>query len=156
MNRVTEYLNSHKIRYQLLSHQESRSSISSAICAQIPLHSLAKAVVLEDHDGKHLMAILPADYKLSLSKLNDELNRSFKLVKEAQVYKMFSDCATGAVPPIPNVYHMDAIFDDELTDEPEVFLEAGDHETLIQLENKDFRKLMGNHKHSRFSRKVFH
>lgn len=156
MNRVTEYLNSHKIRYQLLSHQHSRSTLSSAICAHIPVHKIAKAVVLEDHDGKHLMAILPGDYKLSIGKLNDELNRSFKLVKEDKIYRMFSDCSSGAIPPVPSVYHMEAIVDEQLCSEPEVFIEAGDHETLIQLDKDDFRRLVADYRLCRFSRKVLH
>lgn len=155
-NRVTHYLDSQNIRYQLLSHPHSRSSIGSAISAEIPMHQLAKAVVLEDHEGRHLMAVLPSDYKVSLTKLNDELNRSFKLVKEAKVYQLFTDCESGAIPPVPNAYHMDAIFDDALFAESELFLELGDHETLIQIEKGDFKHLIAAHKHSRFSTKVIH
>lgn len=155
-NRVTHYLDSQHVRYDLVSHPHSRSSVSSAISAAIPTHQIAKAVMLEDHEGRHLMAILPGDYKLSLSKLNDELNRSFRLVKEAKIYQMFSDCDAGAVPPMPNAYHMDAIFDDELLNLPEVFLESGDHETLIQMDKRDFLRLMAAHRHSRFSSQVLH
>ena len=155
-NRVTHYLDSQHIRYGLVSHPHSRSSVGSAISAEVPMHQIAKAVMLEDHEGKHLMAIVPGDYKVSLSKLNDELNRSFKLVKEAKVYQLFTDCDSGAVPPIPNAYHMDAIYDDELAAEPQLFLESGDHETLIQIDREDFQRLMASHKHSRFSTKVIH
>ena len=156
MSRVTEYLNSHKIRYQLLSHQQSRSTISSAICAHVPIHQLAKAVVLEDHEGRHLMAVLPGDYKLSLTKLGEDLNRSFKLAKEQDVYQLFSDCACGAVPPVPNAYRMDAIFDEELNLESEVYLEAGDHETLIQLFHEDYVRFVASHRQGRFSRRILH
>lgn len=155
-NRVTNYLDSQHIRYGLLSHPHSQSSIGSAISAEIPMHQLAKAVMLEDHEGRHLMAILPSDYKVSLSKLNDELHRSFHLINEAKVYQMFSDCSSGAVPPIPNAYHMEAIYDDELISENQLFLESGDHETLIQLDTVDFQRLMASHRHARFSRKVIH
>jgi Ala-tRNA(Pro) deacylase len=120
------------------------------------MHQIAKAVILEDHEGKHLMAIVPADYKVSLSMLSYELNRSFKLAKEADVYQMFKDCDIGAVPPVPSVYHLDAVYDEELTKEQELFLESGDHETLIKVSREDFMRLMASYKHSKFSRKVFH
>ena len=106
VSRTTHYLDSQHIRYALISHPHSKSSISSAISAQIPTHNIAKAVMLEDHEGRHMMAVVPGDYKVSLSKLNDELNRSFRLIKEAKVYQLFSDCDSGAVPPVPNAYHM--------------------------------------------------
>lgn len=156
LNRATNYLDSQHIRYGLVSHPHSKSSVGSAISAEVPMHQIAKAVMLEDHEGHHLMAIVPGDYKVSLSKLSDELNRSYKLIKEAKVYQLFTDCDSGAIPPVPNAYHMDAIYDDELKSERQLFLESGDHETLIQLDREDFVRMMGNHKHSRFSRKVLH
>ena len=155
-NRITHYLDSQHIHYQLIPHTHSRSSIGSAISAEVPMHKLAKAVMLEDHDGKHVMAILPANYKLSLGKLNDEFNRNFKLVKEAQVYQMFSDCSSGAVPPLLNAYHMDTIYDEALEDEAEIYFESGDHETLLLIDGKDFKKMMSAYKHARFSHKAIH
>ncbi|XOV78121.1 MAG: aminoacyl-tRNA deacylase [Aestuariibacter sp.] len=155
-NRVTHYLDSQKITYNLVSHPHSKSSLGSAIGASIPLHQLAKAVILEDHEGRSMMAILPADHKVRIKKLNETLNRNFKLVKEAKIYQMFTDCDAGAVPPIPSAYHMDAIYEDELASEPVVFLECGDHETLIRLSRTNFLEIMASYKHGEFSERVFH
>ncbi|MFT5924373.1 MAG: Ala-tRNA(Pro) deacylase [Paraglaciecola sp.] len=155
-NRVIHYLDKEHIRYGIVHHTHSKSSIGTAISAEVPMHQIAKAVILEDHEGKHIMAIVPADYKVSLSMLSNELKRTFKLAKEAEVYQMFNDCDVGAVPPIPNVYHFDAVYDEELIMEQELFLESGDHETLIQLSRENFIRLMTSYKHSRFSSKVFH
>jgi Ala-tRNA(Pro) deacylase len=155
-NRVTHFLDQQHIHYGIIPHPHSKSSVGSAISAEVPMHQIAKAVILEDHEGKHIMAIVPADYKVSLSMLNQELNRSFKLAKESDIYQMFTDCDSGAVPPVPNAYYLDAVYDEELTREPELFLESGDHETLIQISREDFMRLMESYKHSRFSSKVFH
>jgi Ala-tRNA(Pro) deacylase len=155
-NRVIHYLDEEHIRYGIVPHSHSKSSIGTAISAEVPMHQIAKAVILEDHEGKHIMAIVPADYKVSLSMLSDELKRTFKLAKEADVYRMFTDCDIGAVPPMPQVYHFEAVYDEELTKEQELFLESGDHETLIQVSREDFIGLMASCKHSIFSHKVYH
>ena len=155
-NRITNFLDQKYIHYEIIPHPRSKSSVDTAISAEVPMHQIAKAVILEDHEGKHIMAIVPADYKVSLSMLNEELNRSFKLAKENDIYEMFTDCDSGAVPPVPSAYYLDAVYDEELTREPELFLESGDHETLIQISREDFMRLMESYKHSRFSRKVFH
>jgi Ala-tRNA(Pro) deacylase len=155
-NRVTQFLDSEHIHYSMVPHAHSKSSISSAVNAEVPMHRIAKAVMLEDHEGKHLMAIVPADYKVNLRELGEALNRELKLAKEAQVYEMFSDCDSGAIPPLPTAYHLDAVYDELLTEEQELFLESGDHETLIQLNREDFIRLMGASKHARFSHQVFH
>jgi Ala-tRNA(Pro) deacylase len=154
--RVTQYLDNEHIKYSVVPHSHSKSSIGSAISAEVPMHQIAKAVMLEDHEGRNLMAIVPADYKISLAAVGEELHRQFRLVKEAKVYEMFDDCDQGAVPPMPAVYHVDAVYDEELAHQRELYLESGDHETLVQLKQADFIKLMESYKHSRFSRQVIH
>lgn len=155
-NRLTQYLDTEQIRYSVVPHSHSKSSVGSAISAEVPMHQIAKAVVLEDHEGRNLMAIVPADYKISLTAVGEELHRQFRLAKEAKIYEIFADCDQGAVPPMPAAYHMDAVYDEELANQREVFLESGDHETLVQLKQADFIKLMESYKHSRFSRQVIH
>lgn len=155
-NRVINYLDSQNIPYHLVSHPHSKSSLGSAIGASVPVHQLAKAVVLEDHEGRTMMAILPADHKVRLHKLNETLNRQFKLVKEAKVCQLFTDCDKGAVPPVPSAYHMDAIYEDELTSEPVVFLECGDHENLIRISRPNFMEMMAAFRHGGFSERVYH
>ena len=100
--------------------------------------SLAKGVVLEDHEGRHLMAVLPANAKVSLSVLNEELEAKYHLVKEQEVYRLFEDCEHGAIPPVGNIYHMAMVCDQFLTELDHVYLEAGDHETLIKLDKEAF------------------
>ncbi len=63
--RVNRYLEREAIDYDIISHYQSTSSIDSAIASKVPIHHLAKAVLLEDHEGRRLMAVLPADTKIS-------------------------------------------------------------------------------------------
>ncbi|GAA5645084.1 MULTISPECIES: aminoacyl-tRNA deacylase [Vibrio] len=154
--RLSHYLNEHHIRFQTLSHEHSHSSLHSGIAAGVPLNHLAKGVVLEDHDGKHMMAILPANAKINLAILNDEMNATFHLVKEQEIYRMFNDCENGAIPPVGRAYHMAMVCDTSLTDLDHVYLEAGDHETLIMLDKTAFRRLMEHSKFIHFSSQVFH
>ena len=156
VSRVDEYLEAHQIKYDLVNHAHSDSSLSSARLAQISPMKLAKAVVLEDHEGRRMMALLPSTHKISFHKLAEEMNRDFHLLSEQQVYEMFKDCHPGAVPPVSHAYHMDAVYDDLLAEQKDIFLEAGDHESLIHLKQDEFIKLVENCRHSRFSGEVFH
>jgi len=149
--RVASYLDGEGIKYDTVNHAHTSTSIGSAITASISPKTIAKAVVLEDHESRHLMAILPANHKVSLHKLNDKLDAKLHLVEEEQVYKMFSDCEPGAVPAIGQAYNMNSIYDETLDQLDDVYLEAGDHETLIHLSKAQFGKLMTNTKHSQFS-----
>jgi len=154
--RLDTYLTEHKIPYQTVPHYHSNSSIGSAVAAQVPLNQIAKAVVLVDHEGRKVMAVLPANNKVSLSALNDELRGTYQLVKESDIYKMFSDCDHGAVPPIGEAYNMPVVCDQQLDQLDEVYIEAGDHQTLLRLEHDAFEQMMSKGKHIRFSREVIH
>ncbi len=154
--RVSAYLDAQNIDYDTLSHAHSDSSVGSAISAKISPNTIAKAVVLEDHEGHNLMAVLPANHKVSLHKLGDQLDLKLHLVDETQLCKMFHDCALGAVPAIGQAYNMNLVYDETLDQLGDIYLEAGDHETLIHLTNEQFSKLMINARHSRFGREMFH
>lgn len=154
--RVANFLDEQGIEYDTLNHPHASTTADAALAAHILPKSVAKAVVLEDHDNRHLMAILPADHKLSLHKLNNKMDTELHLVDETRVYQMFSDCDPGAVPAIGQAYNMNAIYDEALNQLDDVYLEAGDHETLIHLDRAQFGKLMGNTKHSRFSNETYY
>ncbi|PKG85908.1 hypothetical protein CXF85_03810 [Colwellia sp. 75C3] len=154
--RLTRYLNEKNIPYQAVEHFHSNSSVGTAITASISLKQIAKAVLLKNHEDKKLMAILPASDKLSLSVVNDKLHGSFKLIKERELYQLFSDCNQGAIPPAPVAYHLTMICEKKLDRLSKVYLESGDHETLLCVTQDDFKTLMTSGKHLHFSHEVFH
>lgn len=155
-NRLYEFLEHHNVSYDTLVHHPSNNSVGTAVAAGIGLHQVAKAVILEDHEGRHLMALLPASHKINLGKLGDDMCRSFHLAKEQKVYELFGDCDKGAVPPMGESYNMEMVFDDLLEELQDVYLEGGDHSTLVHLRQAEFHRLLQGHKHSRFSAQVFH
>lgn len=156
VKKVSAYLDKEHIHYQLLKHSPSHSALSSAITSSVSTEQVVKGVMLEDHEGKKLMAILPASHKINLIALNDTLNRRFHLMKEAAVYELFEDCEHGAVPPIAEAYAMERIYEQLLTQQPQLYLEAGDHRSLIELTQDEFRQLMQGAQPLKFTHRVFH
>ncbi|MBW8184378.1 aminoacyl-tRNA deacylase [Shewanella nanhaiensis] len=154
--RLNEYLNQNEVSYDLISHPHSFSSMSSAVAANIPPAQIAKAVILEDHEGRKMMAVLLADHKISLGSLGEKLNRDLHLIDERSVYKMFEDCEKGAIPPFGNAYNMEAVYDDLLVQSKELYLEAGDHNSLLRVSREDFVRLIKDSKHMRFSHQTVH
>jgi len=103
-----------------------------------------------------MMAILPANHKVKLNKLNDTLDMDLHLSNEEQLYQMFDDCEHGAVPAFGQAFNMNSIYDEALDQLDDVYFEAGDHETLIHLNKVQFGKLMSNTKHGRFSTETYY
>jgi Ala-tRNA(Pro) deacylase len=108
---------------------------------------VAKAVVLEDANG-YIVGVVPSTNRLEMEWLNESLGRKLKMAAEEELPDLFKDCEFGAVPALSNAYGLDVIWDEQLTNASEVYIEAGDHESLIHLHGEDFCKLMEDLPHN--------
>jgi len=149
--KLADYLRSHPVEYHLVQHPHSANSLEAAQGAHLPLAALAKAVVLEDENEHPVIAVLPASRKIDLDALRAGTGRSLRLASEAGVGERFADCKLGAVPPIGNAYGIETIWDDSVATQPEVYFEAGDHETLVRVKTSDFVHLLEGAQHMAFS-----
>ncbi len=150
---LEDYMMSKGVRYEVISHPRTLSSLETAEAAHIPGDALAKAVLLEDDDG-YLMAVVPATHHIKLGRLSEQLNRKLRLAVESELTPLFKDCQTGAVPPLGMAYGMPTIVDDSLIEQSEIYFEAGDHEDLIRLSGGLFQSLLAGARHGRFSQRV--
>lgn len=150
---VQRYLEDHELPYELMIHPRTGCSLRTATVARVSPHRLAKAVMLEDEQGP-LMAVLPADRHVRLGVLRRRLGRDVGLATERNLSRWFGDCEPGAVPPLGEAYGMRTILDDELEAEPEVFLEAGDHQGLVRLSHDDFMRAMSHAERGHFAKPI--
>lgn len=131
------------VTYDVIAHHHTSNSTYSAQAAHVPGEQLAKCVMLEDERG-YVMAVLPATRKVNLAALHRRLERDLELATESELAKLFTDCEPGAIPPLGDVYGIDAILDDSLVGKQDIYFEAGDHCELVHVTGSDFLRLMGN------------
>ncbi len=136
--------------YDVITHDPTRSSTGTVQSTHIPGRCLAKGIVLR-RDGGYMLAVLPASHRIDLSELRMHIGEDVELADEEDVVELFQDCAVGAVPPVGKCYGLDVIVDDSIDTQPEVYLEGGDHETLIHMDRAQFAQLMADARHARFS-----
>lgn len=151
--RLQWYLDAKGVRYDVLPHPHSSSSLETARQAHVPAESLAKAVLLEDERG-YVMAIVPASHRIDLTRLNQQLHRELELAREREIAELFHDCERGALPALGTPYRVPTVYDDALSAAPEVWFEAGDHEDVVHLQGGDFLRLLEGSLHGRFSQRV--
>jgi Ala-tRNA(Pro) deacylase len=58
------------------------------------------------------------------------------------------------VPALGAAYGMETLLDDSLAAQDDVYIEGGDHESLIHLSGESFRTLLGQARHGDFSTHV--
>ena len=147
---LKQYLSEHHIEYDALSHPYTASSMMTAQESHIPGSRIAKAVVLKK--GKDfLLAVLPASHHIHFEDIRDLLDQKVKMASEEEVEALFEDCEIGAVPPIGRAYGLEVLMDDSLTDNNDIYFEAGDHATLIHVDGTQFGKMMKSARYGRFS-----
>jgi Ala-tRNA(Pro) deacylase len=148
---LMSYLEERGIRYDLKEHRHAETALEIAHAANVPVHQVAKAVVLCD-DAGYVVSVLPANHSLEIDWVNEQLGRNLGLACEGEFSKLFADCEPGAVPALGEAYGIKVIWDDELAYTSDIYIEAGDHEHLIWLDRHDFKKLMASLPHSIISK----
>lgn len=136
-----DYLKSHHIDYDLIAHPKTSCSAQTADATHIPDKCLAKGVLVKRQKG-YLLAIVPANRRLELSRLGDWLKQPVCLATEDEVSVVFGDCDQGAVPAVGAAYGVRTVLDERLLKRKDVYFEGGDHRTLVHVDHKAFEKLM--------------
>lgn len=147
---LQRYLIAENIVYDEIPHEPTMSAARTAEVCHISGDRLAKGVVLRCN-GSYVLAVMPASHRLYLSTLKAELGNTVELADEAEINQLFRDCTPGAVPAVGKCYGMDLVVDDSISAQPEIYMDAGDHETLLHLSQAQYANLTANAPHWRFS-----
>jgi Ala-tRNA(Pro) deacylase len=154
-NQLQSYLKQKQIKFRVIEHPHSGSSMESAEKAHVPGDALAKGILLKDDEG-YLMVVLPSDYHVDLASLEKLLQQRVALASERELSKLFPDCEPGAVPPLGQVYGIKTIWDprSSLGSQDSVFFEAGDHRHLLKVSGEQFHELMAAAERGVFSHHI--
>ena len=68
VQKLKEFLDSHNIKYVVISHSRAFTAQETAASAHVPVKELAKTVMVKI-DGKMAMAVLPASSKVDFDLL---------------------------------------------------------------------------------------
>lgn len=148
---LRKYLTAQHVQYDEIPHDLTMSSARTAEACHVSGDRLAKAIVLR-RDGGYMLAVVPASHRLTLAELRTRLgDDDIDMANEHEINRLFADCAHGAVPAIGTCYGLDLIVDESIEQQPEIYIEAGDHETLLHLSHEQFARLTASAPHGRFS-----
>jgi Ala-tRNA(Pro) deacylase len=140
--RLEKYLKEAGAWIATLTHPVAYTAQEVAAAQHVPGKQLAK-VVLVDADGKLVMLVLPASYRVDFPKLKSVLKaKKVRLAREEEFGGAFTDCEVGAMPPFGNLYDVPVHVDSSLADVPEMVFKVGSHTTSMKVKFADYRKLV--------------
>lgn len=138
--KLTEFLDKSKVRYEVLHHPEAFTAQELAAIEHVKGRHHAKVVMVKA-DGEKLMAVLPADHRVDLEKLDKATGKCTALATEADFKALFPDCAVGTMPPFGNLYNIATYVDKSLSEDDFIVFEAGTHTDAIKMGYGDFEQL---------------
>jgi Ala-tRNA(Pro) deacylase len=142
MHTITTYLGKLDVRYETLQHRHTLTAHQTISECGVPQQCMAKGVLFCDADS-YVLAVVPAGKRVDQAALSALLGRrEVTLASEDELAYLFPDCELGAVPAVGAAYGVSTIVDEALLGIEDVYLEAGDHQSLVRIAGEDFRRLM--------------
>jgi Ala-tRNA(Pro) deacylase len=122
--KLKEFLDSHNIKYVVISHSVAYTAAGIAALTHIPGKELAKTVIVKV-DGALAMAVVSASQHVDLALLKTVTGaKSVDLATEGEFKERFPDCEVGAMPPFGNLYGMTVFADESLSHDKEIAFNA--------------------------------
>jgi Ala-tRNA(Pro) deacylase len=142
LTKLRKALDESHVPYAVRSHAKAFTARGVAAAEHVPNREVAKVVILRSGD-EFLMAVLPALYRVDVTRLRHALGKpDLHLATEAEFSKLFPECELGAMPPFGNLYGLPVWIDEPLTHEPEIVFNAGTHTETVHMAYADFARLV--------------
>ena len=127
--------------YTTFTHDRTVTAQDTAAAAHVGNQRFAKTVMLKV-DGKLAMMVMPAAYRVDLTRLSRALGGSeVELAQEEDFKDAFPDCELGAMPPFGNLYGVPVYVDSRMAEQPEIVFNAGSHTDAVRMPYVEFEKL---------------
>lgn len=139
-NRLIDFLDQSKVRYEVLHHPEAFTSHELAAIEHVKGKDRAKVVMVKA-GAEILMAVLPTDRRIDLEKLGKITGRPMAVAEEGEFKPLFPDCAIGTMPPFGHLYGVATYLDQSVAEAGKLVFEAGTHSDAIKMKYTDYERL---------------
>lgn len=128
--------------YTTFTHDRTVTAQDTAAAAHVGNQRFAKTVMLKV-DGKLAMMVMPAAYRVDITRLSRALGGSeVELAQEEDFKDAFPDCELGAMPPFGNLYGMQVYVDARLAGQDDIAFNAGTHTDVVRMPYPEFEQLV--------------
>jgi Ala-tRNA(Pro) deacylase len=142
LRQLQEYLDDHQFKYQVITHSTAYTAQEVAKEQHIPGKQVAKVVMVKKRSGELLMLVLPASHKVNFTWLREVLHERADLEEEREFRGLLPGCEVGAEPPFGNLFHLDMVVDEAMTEDEEIVFNAGSHWQTIKMRYDDYTRLV--------------
>ncbi|AWV06210.1 prolyl-tRNA synthetase [Lysobacter maris] len=139
--RLHNLLDTRHMPYTTHVHERTVTAHDTAAATHVSRELFAKTVMIKV-DGRLAMLVMPAAYRVDLTRLSRALGEAeVELAEESEFRDAFPDCELGAMPPFGHLYDMPVYVDSRLARQKEITFNAGTHIEAVTMPYKAFEKL---------------
>jgi Cys-tRNA(Pro) deacylase len=144
--KVTRLLESKKVPYRLLPHDEPVYTVAAAAAQRGVIRSeMVKSILLRDKNRRYVMACVTGDARLDpkavRAHLGDEWQR-FSFASAEEIYQV-TGYVQGAIAPLCLPEDVPVIFDEAIARCQKVNISSGDPMAGLELDPQDLKRLAG-------------
>jgi len=140
--KLFQFLYDNHVRYDILKHPVAFTAQGIAHAAHVSGRMVAKTVIVKV-DDRMVMMVLPASCRLNIDMLRSIFwTDRVELANEEEIARMFPDCEIGGMPPFGNLYGLEVYVSRELTRDPQISFNAGNHSELVRMSYTDFARIV--------------
>ncbi len=137
--KVTDFLDSCGVNYQILEHAAVFTSEQAAQIRGTSLKQGAKALLFKTKEN-FILAVLPGDRKIDSKKLKHILGVNKLRFATPEEVKETMDCDIGSCYPFGNLAGVKMIVDTHLADNESISFNAGLHTKSVLISYRDYEK----------------
>jgi len=139
---IKNMLEKRGVPYEELHHRVAFTAQEVAQSEHVSGNDLAKVVVVIA-DGQPVELILPASRRVLLDRVRKVLGaETVRLASEAEMETTFTDCETGAIPPLRHWKDVTVLMDAAMSTGRNLVFQAGTHEDAIRMNFEDWLALV--------------
>lgn len=137
MSTVTEHLEQQGVKFEVLHHEPTVTSLAEAHALGVSEDEVVKTVVLDVRTG-HAFAVLPANCLIDLDKIKVAINsRHVHLATEEEIARDYPEFELGAIPPLGALVRTPLIVDPQVLEHDEVVFAAGTQDLSVRIRTQD-------------------
>ena len=137
MSAVTEHLEKRGIRYGVMPHVRTYTSIEEARALGIEADEVAKTLLVDVASG-HAAVVVPASRRVDMQLVKDAVGGSdVHLATEDEIERDFKGFELGSLPPIPSLLGVPVYVDPELLEHETIVFAAGSQTESVQVQIQD-------------------
>lgn len=138
--KLLNHLDKNKVKYEVMKHRTVYTAYDAAQTMKRKLQEIAKTLLIKA-DKNYYLVVIPAHYKLDLSKVKKLLNaKKVQLAKEGEMKSKFK-VKPGAITSFGTIHKVEVLVDKALLKMHDVIFSGGSFTESLRLKVKDFLKL---------------